>query len=83
VPSLAEGERLDHWWMEVTDDLGTTYNHNQTGAYGLGYGGSATIGSRDLRGRRPLVGWRSAFDPKAGHRDDGALSSTSSSTSTL
>jgi len=53
VPSLAEGERLDHWWMEVTDDLGTTYNDNQTGAYGLAYGGSATIGSRDLGGRVP------------------------------
>ena len=66
VPSLAEGERLDHWWMEVTDDLGTTYNDNQTGAYGLAYGGSATIGSHATWVavcRKPPLGWEIRFRP--------------------
>ncbi|HET9059291.1 MAG TPA: hypothetical protein VFN61_05170 [Acidimicrobiales bacterium] len=58
VPSLTQEELLDHWWMDVSDDLGTNYNCNQTGAYACGYSGSATIGSRDLGGRVPeAAGW--------------------------
>jgi hypothetical protein len=71
VPALAEGEHLDHFWMEVSDDLATVYNRNQTGAYGVSPGGSATTGSRDLGGRVPKTACRLKILFRPGGRPQG------------
>lgn len=53
VPGVVQGERFSLWRLTASDDLGTPYNGNDSGAYGAG-GGSATHGSRDLGGQIPL-----------------------------
>jgi len=52
VPGVVQGERFSLWRLTASDDLGTPYNGNDSGAYGAG-GGSATHGSGTWADRSP------------------------------
>lgn len=53
VPGVVQGEQFSLWRLTASDDLGTPYNGNDSGAYDAGSGGDASHGSRDLGGRIP------------------------------
>jgi hypothetical protein len=54
VPGVVESDQFSLWRLKVSDDLGTAYNSNDTGAYDHRSGGEAIHGSRDLGGRIPV-----------------------------
>ena len=52
VPGIIRGEPLSLWRMTASDDLGSEYSRNDTGAFDCS-GGEASHGLRDLGGRIP------------------------------